>query len=86
MANKNTQRKIILIDPLEGLKVQNNFEIFIPKRNQYIGSPVALREPIALEYISSYLEKFGYSTILLSMAITKEDEIIQEIKKMKMNF
>lgn len=76
---------IIFIDPIKGIKIEKRIEISVPKRIQYIGSPVAIREPIALEYIASYLEQFGYKTVVLLKALMKDEEIVSKIKVLKTN-
>lgn len=74
---------VIMIDPLGGLmpdhienSIKQKTEIFIPQRVQYTGSPVAIRDPIALEYIAGYLEKFGYKPIVILKGLKEDSEIV----------
>ncbi|UZJ41068.1 B12-binding domain-containing radical SAM protein [Prosthecochloris sp. SCSIO W1101] len=75
------EKQVILIDLISTEKIASNLEISIPKREQYTGSPTALRDPIALEYIASYLENHGFNTRILLKQILSEDEIVDIIKK-----
>jgi anaerobic magnesium-protoporphyrin IX monomethyl ester cyclase len=67
--------EIILVDPMCSLRsvhLRGEKEILIPGREIYSGSPVAFREPIALEYIAAYLEKNDYNCTILSGNVEEE--------------
>ncbi len=58
-------KKILMLDPLpaktykvEGKYIKSAID-FPAARKFYNGSPVSLRDPISLEYIAAYIEKYG---------------------------
>lgn len=77
--------KVVLIDPLpkKDYEIANKrkSEIRLPfsGREFYSGSPVALKDPIALEYIAGYLEKYGYETDIFLLALNQDEEILDRI-------
>ena len=79
------KKGVLLIDPLSIRQVSSTKspEIEIPGRRLYTGSPVAVREPIAIEYIASYLEKFGYRTFVILRGMKKDEEIISIAKNLR---
>jgi radical SAM superfamily enzyme YgiQ (UPF0313 family) len=80
---KSEKNLVIFIDPIKGERSEGETEIHIPDRKMYIGSPVAIREPIALEYIASYLEKYGFKTLVILQAFINDEEILSIIKENK---
>lgn len=75
MNQRKMKGEIILVDPmcsLPSVHLRGEKEIVIPRREIYSGSPVAFREPIALEYIAAYLEKNGYDCTILIGDIEEE--------------
>ncbi len=57
---------------LPSVHLRGEKEIAIPRREIYSGSPVAFREPIALEYIAAYLEKSDYKCTILTGNVEEE--------------
>jgi anaerobic magnesium-protoporphyrin IX monomethyl ester cyclase len=46
------------------------------------GSPVAIREPIAVEFIGGYLKAKGMSVDVIQQTVSRDEEILSQIEKM----
>ncbi len=75
-----SKRHVVFIDPLQGRTDRTTIEIEIPGRDRYTGSPVGIKDPIALQYIAAYLEDHGYDTTVILKALMNDQEIIQHIE------
>jgi radical SAM superfamily enzyme YgiQ (UPF0313 family) len=74
---------VVFIDPLEGEGERKEVEISIPGRERYSGSPVGIKDPIALQYIASYFEDRGFRTLVLLRGLMGNQGILQRIGRSK---
>jgi anaerobic magnesium-protoporphyrin IX monomethyl ester cyclase len=77
------RRHVVFIDPLQGQGKKKTIEINIPGRDRYTGSPVGIKDPIALQYIAAYLEERGYETTVMLKALMDDEEIIRRIESIE---
>jgi anaerobic magnesium-protoporphyrin IX monomethyl ester cyclase len=76
---RSTRDLVAFIDPLEGER-EVKIEISIPGRKTYSGSPVGIKDPIALQYIAAYFEREGYRTTVLLRGLMGNLGILQRIE------
>jgi len=75
-------RLVAFIDPLEGER-DAKIEITIPGRKRYTGSPVGIKDPIALQYIASYFEQHGYRTTVLLRGLMGSEGILERLAELQ---
>lgn len=73
---------VAFIDPLEGER-EGKVEIAIPGRKRYTGSPVGIKDPIALQYIASYFEQQGYRTTVLLRGLMGSEGILERLDEIR---
>lgn len=73
---------VAFIDPLEGER-EIKIEINIPGRRTYSGSPVGIKDPIALQYIAAYFERAGYRTTVLLRGLTGSQRIAERMEELR---
>lgn len=73
---------VAFVDPLqvEGDSI-DEVEIAIPGRRSYTGSPVGVKDPIALQYIAAYFERHGYETGVLLRGLLGNEVLIERIRE-----
>lgn len=66
-------RKIALIDPIPS---KLDGDIFVRNAADFAnGSPVAVREPIGIEYIGGYIKQFGYDPIIIPQGSSSNEDL-----------
>lgn len=66
-------RKIVLIDPIES---KADKDIVVRNEADFsTGSPVVIREPIAIEYIGGYIRQYGYHPIIIGQGNKTNEEL-----------
>jgi len=72
---------VLLIEPMYSHKEK---ELVIRhSADFYSGSPVVIREPVAIEYIAGYLKSKGISVDIVQQTTEKDDEVLNSIEKLK---
>lgn len=73
--SKLTKGKAVLIDPIPTKK---DADVIVRNSADFTtGSPVAVREPIAIEHIGAYLKTFGYEVEIIAQGSKSNEQLAQ---------
>ncbi len=74
-------KRILLVEPMKGSKHNN----LIIREGSCVtsGSPIVLREPIAIEYLGGYLKNKGYEVIIIQQGNLSDEQMVDKIIECK---
>jgi len=75
------RKQVLLLEPMYAYKEKNILIRY--SANFYSGSPINIREPIAAEYIGSYLESKGISVDIIQQTTIRDEDILSLIVKIR---